>query len=336
MAERDEGPRPKHTFHLPWLEGVDDPTLRKRRIEGVYDGLVAAFMLGWAPILGKFAYHFNVQPMTVAALRTVVAVLFLFGIYLVLWPTLLRIAAFDLLNCFTVGSINGVGALLYYIALARLDAASASLLSTLYAVWVIIFLAAAGQPISRLTLVRLGAALVGAVLVTQPWTIRDPSNYLGAMLMAASAAVNGWYIVMGQWVLADVPSRTATLYILTGMGLTVSAVRFLFGGPLEHFTSPMGWWVIFALGITTAFSRLAMFASIERLGSAQTAIITLMEMAVSLALAFVLLGDRLTLWQWIGALLLVVGGVLARRDVEQGGAPPPAFNPMADGKGGRR
>ncbi len=327
MSEQEEMPR-RSALRLPWLERVDDPALRKRRMEGIYNGLLAAFMLGWAPILGKFAYRADVQPMTLAALRTVVAVLFLFGIYLVLWPRLLRIDLMGLANCFLVGSINGVGALLYYLALARLDAASASLLSTLYAVWVIIFLAAAGQPVSRLTLIRLGAALVGAVLVTQPWTLTDPSDYLGAMLMAASAAVNGWYIVMGQWVLADVPARTATIYILTGMGLTVSAVRFLVGGPLESFSSPSGWWVILALGITTAFSRLAMFASIERLGGAQTAIITLMEMAVSLALAFLLLGDRLTLWQWVGALLLVVGGVLARRDVEQGGAPPPAFNPM--------
>ncbi len=328
MTGRAKKSEEHHTLQLPWLQGVDDPALRKRRIEGIYDGLIAAFMLGWAPILGKFAYRVGVQPMTVAALRTVVAVLFLFGIYLVFWPALLRIPPMGLVNCFLVGSINGVGALLYYVALARLDAASASLLSTLYAVWVIIFLAAAGQPVSRLTLVRLSAALIGAVLVTQPWLLTDPSDYLGAMLMAASAAVNGWYIVMGQWVLADVPSRTATIYILTGMGLTVSAVRFLFGGPLESFSSSSGWWIIFALGITTAFSRLAMFASIERLGGAQTAIITLMEMAVSLALAFLLLGDRLTLWQWVGALLLVVGGVLARRDVERGGAPPPAFNPM--------
>ncbi len=327
MGKQEESAR-HATLRLNWPEGMADPALRKRRMEGIYNGMLAAFMLGWAPILGKFAYRARVEPMTLASLRTVVAVLFLFGVYLVLWPRLLRISLFGLANCFLVGSINGVGALLYYLALARLDAASASLLSTLYAVWVIIFLAAAGQPISRLTLVRLGAALVGAVLVTQPWTLTDPSDYLGAMLMAASAAVNGWYIVMGQWVLADVPARTATIYILTGMGLTVSAVRFLVGGPLETFSSPTGWWVILALGITTAFSRLAMFASIERLGGAQTAIITLMEMAVSLALAFLLLGDRLTLWQWMGALLLVVGGVLARRDVEQGGAPPPAFNPM--------
>ena len=83
-----------------------------------------------------------------------------------------------------------------------------------------------------------------------------------------------------------------------------------------------------ALGLTTALSRLAMFFSIERLGGVQTSILTLTEMVVSLTLAMLLLGERLTWVQWGGALLLIGGSLLARRDVERGAAPPPSFNPM--------
>jgi drug/metabolite transporter (DMT)-like permease len=298
----------------------------RRRSAGIYSGLLASFLLGWAPILGKLAYQAQVASVTLAALRTLVAVLFLFLITLLFWRHLLMLRWRALLACLMVGAVNGVGSLFYYSALVRLDASSASLLSTLYTAWVVIFLAAAGQPMTRLTLARLAGSLAGAALVTMPWSATNPSDYLGVMLMVASAAVNGWYIVMGQWVLADVPSRSATLYILTGMAITVFVAR-LGSGPIEPI-SFFGWRVIVALGLTTALSRLAMFFSIERLGGVQTSILTLTEMVVSLTLAMLLLGERLTWVQWGGALLLIGGSLLARRDVERGAAPPPSFNPM--------
>lgn len=299
----------------------------RERAVGIYSGLLASFLLGWAPILGKLAYQAGVSSLTLAALRTVVAAFFLFVVYLVLWRRMFFIHWKQLLSCLLVGAINGIGSLFYYSALARLDAAQASLLSTLYVVWVVLFLAASGQSMTRLTLLRLLASLIGAILVTSPWSAASASNFLGVMLMLASAAVNGWYLVMGQWVLADVPSGSGTLYILTGMAVTVLLAR-VGGGEVSEPVSKMGWVIIGVLGLTTALSRLAMFFSLERLGGVQTAILSLMELVVSLALAVFLLGERLSWDQWTGALFLMVGSFLARRDVEGGGMPPPSFNPM--------
>ncbi|MDY0018708.1 MAG: DMT family transporter [Anaerolineae bacterium] len=307
--------------------GEQDIVEARRRKVGFYSGIVASFLLGWAPILGKLAYQFGVTPLTLAASRTVVAVLFLFVVYLLFWRRLLILRVSDLFNCLLVGMINGVGSIFYYSALDRMDASRASLLSALYAIWVVIFLAASGQPLSRLTLSRLATSLVGAVLVTSPWVAADSFDLFGVMLMAASAALNGWYMVMGQWVLADVPARSATLYILTGMAITVSVARVVSGSPVEPLILP-GWAMILALGLTTAISRMAVFFSLERLGGVQTVLLSFMEMAVSLALAMVLLGERLSWVQWVGAVLLLGGGFLARQDLERGGAPPPAFNPM--------
>ncbi len=299
----------------------------RRGLSGIYSGLLASFLLGWAPILGKFAYQAGVAPMTLAALRTLVAATFLWVVYLIFWRRRMILSWKDALNCLMVGMINGIGSLFYYSGLERLDASRASLLSTLYPVWVVLFLAASGEPMSQLTLGRLMVSLSGAVLVTSPWTMGGLTDYLGVMLMIASAAINGWYMVMGQWVLADVPARSGTLYILTGMAFIVSVAHIVSGVPIGEI-SWAGYEAIVALGLTTALSRLAMFFSLERVGGVQTAIVNLMELAVSLGLAFVLLGDRLTSWQWAGAILLLGGGVLARLDVERGATPPPSFNPM--------
>jgi len=297
-------------------------------LSGLSSGLLASFPLGWAPILGKFAYRANVDPMTLAALRTAVAALFLWVIYLLFWRKRIFIRWSAVLSCLLVGIINGIGSLFYYSGLSRLDASRASLLGALYPVWAVIFLIASGQTIQRTTLGRLFISLCGAVLVTSPWMMSTLTDYLGVMLMLAYAGLTGWYLVMGQWVLADVPSQSGTLYILTGMAATVAVARVVGQGTDVAPISASGWTAIVALGLTTAFSRLAMFFSLEKLGGVQTAIISLMELAVSLTLAFIFLGDRLAWYQWLGAILLLGGGVFARMDIEAGAIPPPPFNPM--------
>lgn len=297
------------------------------RITGIYSGLLASFLLGWAPILGKLAYKANVPPLTLAALRTLVAAIFLWIVYVLFLRNRILLRWQNVFSCLLVGMINGFGSIFYYNGLSRIDASQASLLSKLEAVWVVIFLAASGQPMKRFTLTRLTTALIGAVLVTSPWHTTDATNYLGVMLMIASAAINGWYLVMGQWVLADVPAYSGTLYILTGMAITVAMAQFLSVGPVE-IISDTGWYAILGLGLTTALSRLAMFLSLERLGSVQTVILTLTELAVSLTMAFLLLGDRMTGLQWLGAALLLGGGVSVRLDVESDATISHSFNPM--------
>lgn len=302
------------------------------RISGAYSGLLAAFLLGWAPVLGKFAYRVDADPITVASLRTLVAALFLWCVYALFWRRRLRIGWRDLANCLLVGAINGIGSLFYYSGLNRLDASRAALLGATCPVWVVTFLSASGQTVSAATLFQLAASMVGAVLVTSPWKTGNPADFLGSMLMFASAAVNGWYIVMGQWVLADVPSQSGTLYIMTGMAATVMVARAVSGAPVQAPLPEVGWVAIVALGLTTALSRMAMFFSLERLGGVQTAILNLVELAVSLTLAFLILGDRLLWHQWLGAVLLLGGGLLAHRRAEQGSDVASAFDPMLAGR----
>ena len=78
--------------------------------------------------------------------------------------------------------------------------------------------------------------------------------------------------------------------------------------------STAGGAAILALGLTTALSRLAMFSALQRVGGVETSLGGLLELLVSLMLAFLLLGERLTLVQWVGGMLLVVSMLLLSRD----------------------
>jgi drug/metabolite transporter (DMT)-like permease len=153
--------------------------------------------------------------------------------------------------------------------------------------------------------------MLGVYLLTR--TRPGELDWMGVVLMIACAAFYGWHLVLGQWVMADVPSRTASLYILTTMAVIVGTARLLQGRPLEtvHTT---GWVAILALGLTTALSRLTMFSALERLGGIETSIAGPLELLVSLVLALLLLGERLTGVQWVGGLLLMTSLWLISRD----------------------
>ena len=286
-----------------------------RRTTGVLISLMSAVVVGWAPIFGKMAYRAGVDPYTLVALRTLLAALLLWVFYLACWRPYIRIGWHSLLGCVGMGAVNGVGSLFYYTGLQKLDASLASLLYTLYPIWVFIFLSASGHEISRLAVLRLVLSLVGLYFVTSTGP-RQP-NSLGVMLMLASAAAYGWHLVLGQWVLADVHSRTVTLYVLTAMAAVVGGVR-LAGGQELGTISAMGWEAIGGLALVTALSRMMMFAGLQRLGGVQTALLGITELITTLLVAFAVLRERLSPAQWVGAAIIIASVLLVRREKVEG------------------
>jgi drug/metabolite transporter (DMT)-like permease len=210
-----------------------------------------------------------------------------------------------------MGLANGIGSLFYYTGLSRLDASLVSLINSIYPLWVVVFLAASGQPLSRFTAVSLLLAGFGVLLLTQASGTK--ADTLGIMLMLASSATYGWHLVLGQWVVADTAPNSVALYVVTTMAAVVVVARVFQSTPLEPITVA-GWRAMVGLGVVMALSRLFMFVGLGRLGGIQTALLGLSELFVTLLVANVLLGERLTNWQWIGGGLIIAAGLLVRRD----------------------
>jgi drug/metabolite transporter (DMT)-like permease len=290
-------------FRLHWL-GRD-------QLVGVGAALLSTVFLGWAPIFGKMAYREGMTAYTVVAVRTGFAAALLWIIYLLFWRRHIRITRKELVGCVAVGLVNGVGSLFYYTALSRIDASLVSLINTSYTLWVVLFLAASGQSLSRYTVISLLLAGCGVALLTQ--ANGAAADALGIMLMLVAALAYGWHLVLGQWVVADTDPRSVALYVLTTMAAVVTVARLFEAGPLEPVTMS-GWWAVLGLGIVTGLSRLFMFLGLGRLGGIQTALLGLSELFVTLLVAFVVLGERLTALQWLGGALLITAGLLVRRD----------------------
>jgi drug/metabolite transporter (DMT)-like permease len=294
----------------------------RARRGGVVFTLLSTIFFGTAPIFGKLAYRAQVLPFTLVALRTVLAAATLWVFYLLVWRKAIRISWRNLMGCVGMGVANGVGSLLYYTGLTRVDASLAQLLYTLYPIWVFIFLIAAGHYVSKGSIVRLALALAGVFAITRyaagghtqgGWG-DAPYADVGVMLMVSSGACYAWHLVLGQWTLADVDSRTVTLYVLSTMAVVVTIARLLEGSPWTPISTD-GWLAVLGLTVfPTILARLMVFAGLRNLGGAQTSLLGLAELLVALLIAFLLLGERLTLWQWVGALLLMTSVVLGSRE----------------------
>lgn len=286
---------------------IERPTL----IRGAAAALSTPVLLGMAPIFGKLALFTGVDAFTVAALRTLLAVLLLWLAYLLFARRFIFIYPAGLLGCLVIGTINGIGSLFYYSGLSLLDASLVQLINGLYLALAVLLSRIGGQRASTRTLIRVLLAMAALLLIT---SLGAGLNWTGVGLMLGSALMFAGTVILSQYVLYEMPAPTATLYILTTMGVVVTVVWLALSPTLEASMLQAAFWPIFLLGLTTALSRLAMFSGIKFLGGMQTAVLAIAEIGVALLLAALVLGEALTMGQWLGVGLLFFSMLLIRQE----------------------
>lgn len=271
-----------------------------QRTVGVSAALTSALFLGLAPVFGKAAIVLGFSPLLVVAVRTVLASLLLFIMVLLFNRPFLYIYPAGLLGCSLAGAINGLGSVLYYLALGRLSASVGQLLYSLYPVFLATWLVFDHQPPGRLTYLRILLALLGVALVTRA----HPAglDWAGVALMLGASALYALHLPINQRVLFDIPAPTVTLYTLLAMSAVVVPAYLLFDRHLPAAT--VSWLPILGLTLVTFFSRLTLFLGVKHLGGLQTALLGLSELLVTLFVSMVWLHERLVIWQWVGAGLL--------------------------------
>ncbi len=295
--------------------------MNRKHTRGVVAGLLTPLFLGMAPVLGKLAINAGAESFTVAAWRTVTAALLLWLVYVLVARRYIYIYPAGLLGCVVVGAVNGIGSLFYYGGLGMLDASLTQLLNGTYLIFAVLLSRLGGERLGWRLRIRVLLAFAALVIITGFGSA--PVNWLGVGLMLANALMFAGTVILSQYVLYEMPAPTVTLYTLTTMALLVTIVWAAVGQPLEAQALEMALPPILALGLTTALSRLALFAGVKFFGSLQTAILALTEIGVTLALAFVVLGDRLTPPQLIGVGLMVISILMIRpRDVLPHGINP--------------
>ncbi|GAB4541140.1 MAG: hypothetical protein Fur002_09060 [Anaerolineales bacterium] len=279
--------------------------MQKKQTAGILAAFSSAFFLGLAPVFGKLAINLGFTPLAVVALRTSFAAITLTIVIFIFYRQYLYIFSVGLIGCLLAGAINGLGSVLYYLALERLNASVGQLLYSLYPLFVAIWLALDHQTPSRLTFIRIGLAMAAVILLTSlPERSADP---VGVLMMLGAATLYAMHLPINQRVLFEAPAPTVALYTLLAMSAIVVPAYLIFDRALPP--SGASFQPILGLTFVTVFSRLTLFLGVKKIGGMQTALLGLAELLVAVIFSSWLLHENLSALQWIGA--IVLGGSLA-------------------------
>jgi drug/metabolite transporter (DMT)-like permease len=276
----------------------------------------SAFFLGMAPVFGKLAITLGFTPFAVVALRTGFAAGLMLFVVAIFYRRYLYIFPVGLIGCGLAGAINGLGSLLYYLALQRLDASVGQLLYSLYPFFVALWLILDHQPPSRLTLFRVALATIAVLLLTQ--TPGRDVDITGVLMMIGASILYAMHLPINQRVLYEVPAPTVALYTLLAMSAVVIPAYLLFDRAWPQSDAP--WLPIIGLTFVTVFSRIALFLGVKKIGGMQTALLGLAELLIAIFFSSLLLGESLSPGQWLGALGLGISLILV---MYENPTPPP-------------
>lgn len=288
------------------------PTPQHYAGEAIFAALSSAVLLGLAPIFGKQALREGMDIFVLVVLRTGIAALILWIAYAIWARRFIYIYPAGLIACATAGFINGIGSLMYYSGLARLDASLAQLVYTTNPLLLALLLRLDGQPISRLTVGRILIAFPAITFLLVGGRAHT-GQLIGMVLMLGGGFMYALHLAVTQRTLREMPSQTVTLYTLTAMAMTVLPSALAIRTPLSH-TPSIAFLGAVGLTLVTAGSRLLLFVSVKRLGGLQAALLGLSELLVSIFTAFLFFGEQLSTLQWIAAIALMVSVLLVSQE----------------------
>jgi drug/metabolite transporter (DMT)-like permease len=212
----------------------------------------------------------------------------------------------------------------FYLALERGTAAAVALLFYCYPAVVTVAEVALGTiRVRTVTVVSLGLALVGGVIVAIGGG-RVAITVGGVGFVLGSVALYSTYVVAGHRVIPTTDALTAATWTALGAAGGVTAIGV--GQQALHIPSARAFLAIAATAAATAIAFTLFFVVLARLGPSRTAIVMALEAVFGVVLSAVFLGEGLRPLVVVGGVAILAGAVLAsvsQPAEAQEAAPPP-------------
>lgn len=276
----------------------------RREGRGLALVLASALAYGVLPILAKLAYAAGVRALALLAWRYAIAA--------VLIALLFRSSAMPLrvrVRLWAVGSVFVVNSVAYFRALETLPASVVSLVLYTYPMMVVLLSAAAGlEQLSLRGLLAAVLAFAGCALTARGGGPGATVTAAGVAWALLAAFVYACYIVLSGRFGADAPARALALHLAQVAAVACAALA-LVGPGLALPPTPLALGSVAAIAVVpTVVAMTAFLAGMAIVGPTRASVLSSVEVVVTLALAFVVLGERLAPEQWGGALLILGAG----------------------------
>lgn len=304
----------------------------RRRVVGIALGAVSGVAYGTGPLFAKSVYGAGLDWIALLAWRFFFAMI-VSWLWLAAQPK--ARAELRLLDRRTTGRLLFTGATfiltasVYYAAIERIPTSLEALLMYAYPAVVAVLSMRLGYPFrGKLAWGSLAVVLVGAVLTIGG--IEAGVDRLGIAIGAFSPLAYAIYIILAAWMAGERPGQTADMrskgkgaevsppvagaVMMTGTWLTIFVIAAAAREPLVPTEVPMDAWPgLFGIGLfAAAIAIQAFYASVARIGAAQASLIATVEPLVVIALGVTFLDETLTGLQVLGALLVLIGVLLAQ------------------------
>jgi drug/metabolite transporter (DMT)-like permease len=273
--------------------------------------LVSAAAFGSLSILAKVAYAAGLGTYQLLAFRFVLAAGGMLALAALVKQSPLSLSRRQLITLFGLGAvIYTAQSLTYFTALRTLPASLCVLIVYAYPSLVVlagwVFLRRA---VSAWHGVALVASFVGLVLLVGGGRL---SMSWGLAFAVAAPVIYTGYILVGERAMASVPAVAASAVIMSG-----TAVAFCIFAAVDHQlalpATPGEWAVGLGIALLPTMVAISFFmAALPRIGGARAALLSMLEPVITVLLAVVLLGDRLSPPQVVGGVLVLAAVALVQ------------------------
>ena len=266
-------------------------------------------------IFAKLGYAAGLGTEQTLAFRFLLAAIGMIVIAMVIGQNPLRLRRNQLLTLFGLGAIVYTGqSLTYFIALRTLPASLVVLIAYIYpslvvvAGWLFLRRSVSLWHWVALTASFAGVAmLVGGAPFQLSWALVWP-----LVLALASPTIYTGYILIGERVMSSVPAVAASAVIMSGAALAFCLLAAL-NHELALPRSVNGWAVAIGIALIPTMVAISLFlAGLPRVGAARAALLSTLEPVVTVLLAVLVLGDRLSIVQVIGGVLVILAVILVQ------------------------
>jgi drug/metabolite transporter (DMT)-like permease len=208
-----------------------------------------------------------------------------------------------------VGALNGLTLLCFNWGLVRLSASVATLLSIALApIFTLLLLRLGGEAFTPRTLLRLAVSLAGLYFLVG---FSGYADMQGVMLTTLGSFLYALHIVFMQWWLRPYNTWAVTSTMIIAGTIPALGLWWVNGASL-YVPGAVGWTAILVQGVAAGFiARIFIYSALNAIGSAQIALLSPLEAALTVLWSILWLNEVIDGQQWLGMGLILFSTLLA-------------------------
>jgi drug/metabolite transporter (DMT)-like permease len=273
--------------------------------------LVSAVAFGTLSIFAKLAYNAGLGTEQLLAFRFVLAAIGMWAVAFAVGQSPLNLNRRQVRSLLVVGGVLYTAqALTYFMALRTLPVSLCILIVYIYpslvviAGWLVLRRRVSGWHVVALVGSFLGVGLLvgGAKLVVG----------VGLIFAFTAPLMYTTFILISERVMASVPPVAASAVMMSGTAVVLCVVA-AFAGQLALPMTASAWAISVGIAVVPTMIAISLFlAALPRVGAARASLISTVELLVTVLLAIALLGDRFTVLEAVGGVLVLAAVVVVQ------------------------